>query len=100
MKRKLLSVFICSIMMFPFPVMALETEDDLSQYSYRISDDPNFKDGVMSSPDGYEGNFREIENNDNDSYQLARGSGYDLRWGYESGKKVMYDGNGTRFGYG
>lgn len=45
------------------------------------------EDGVMSNPDGYEP-------------ILLRGSGYNLTWTTENGKKVMYDGNGNKFGSG
>ena len=101
--KKLFSFFICLSMFLPTSVFALdEQNEDLSQYSYSVSDDENFQDGVMSNPDGYEGTGCVTENNSQSqiSQSMARGSGYNLTWGYENGKKAMYDGNGVRFGYG
>ena len=101
--KKLFSFFICLSMFFPTSVFALdEQNEDLSQYSYSVSDDENFQDGVMSNPDGYEGTGYVTENNSQSqiSQSMARGSGYNLTWGYENGKKAMYDGDGVRFGYG
>lgn len=87
----------------PTSVFSLdEQNEDLSQYSYSVSDDENFQDGVMSNPDGYEGTGYVTENNSQSqiSQSMTRGSGYNLTWGYENGKKAMYDGDGVRFGYG
>ncbi|MDO5812888.1 MAG: Ig-like domain-containing protein [Bacillota bacterium] len=101
--KKVVGFLICLSMFLPTSVFALdEQEDDLSQYSYSVSDDENFQDGVMSNPDGYEGTGHVIEDNSRSLiYQsMARGSGYNLTWGYENGKKAMYDGDGIRFGYG
>ena len=101
--KKVLSMFLCLSMISPVSVFALDNSiDDLSRYSYSVSEDENFKDGVMSNPDGYEGTGYITENNSQSqiSQSLVRGSGYDLSWGYENGKKAMYDGDGVRFGYG
>lgn len=61
-------------------------EDSISEYSYSVSEDENFIDGVMSNPDGYE--------------KQGRGAGYDLQWTTVDGEKVMLDGSGKRFGVG
>ena len=54
--KKVLSMFLCLSMISPVSVFALDNSiDDLSRYSYSVSEDENFKDGVMSNPDGYEG---------------------------------------------
>ena len=101
--KKLFSFFICLSIFLPTSVFALdEQNEDLSQYSYSVSDDENFQDGVMSNPDGYEGTGYVTENNSQSqiSQSMARGSGYNLTWGYDNCKKAMYDGNGVRFGYG
>ena len=106
MKRKILACTLAFLMVFSNQVYALDNEtdlnDDLSKYTYTVSDDPNFVDGTMSNPDGYEESGVEIKNGNTDIiYQSkARGSGYDLQWRIEDGKKVMYDGYGNRFGYG
>ena len=106
MKRKILACTLVFLMVFSNQVYALDNEtdlnDDLSKYTYTVSDDPNFVDGTMSNPDGYEESGVEIKNGNTDIiYQSkARGSGYDLQWRIEDGKKVMYDGYGNRFGYG
>ena len=101
--KKIFSFLICLSMFLPTSVFALdEQNEDLSQYSYSVSDDENFQDGVMSNPDGYEGTGYVTENNSQSqiSQSMTRGSGYNLTWGYEHGKKAMYDGDGVRFGYG
>ncbi len=88
--KKLFSFFICLSMFLPTSVFALdEQNEDLSQYSYSVSDDENFQDGVMSNPDGYEGTGYVTENNSQSqiSQSMARGSGYNLTWGYENGKE-------------
>lgn len=76
--------------------------EELSPYSYKVSDDENFEDGAMSNPDGYEESGKEVNENSVDViYQsYARGYGYDLTWSTVNGKKIMYDGEGSRFGYG
>ena len=62
--KKLFSFFICLSIFLPTSVFALdEQNEDLSQYSYSVSDDENFQDGVMSNPDGYEGTGYVTENN-------------------------------------
>lgn len=75
--------------------------NELSPYSYKVSDDENFEDGVMSNPDGYEESGTEVDGDSVDIIHrsFSRGAGYDLTWGTENGKKVMYDGYGSRFGY-
>ena len=51
--KKIFSFLICLSMFLPTSVFALdEQNEDLSQYSYSVSDDENFQDGVMSNPDG------------------------------------------------
>ena len=85
--KKLFSFFICLSMFFPTSLFSLdEQNEDLSQYSYSVSDDENFQDGVMSNPDGYEGTGYVTENNSQSqiSKSMARGSGYNLTWGYEN----------------
>lgn len=102
MKKEVLSFAIILSMISPTYIYAIEDNNDLSQYSYSVSEDENFQDGVMSNPDGYEGTGYITENNSQSqiSQSLVRGSGYDLSWKYENGKKAMYDGDGVRFGYG
>ncbi|MFQ6792500.1 MAG: Ig-like domain-containing protein [Thomasclavelia sp.] len=105
MKRKILALTLAFLMFFSTNISMIKAEenDDLSKYSYTVSDDPNFVDGTMSNPDGYEGPGVEIDGDNVDTiYQSkTRGSGYDLTWTTnESGKKVMLDGDGKAFGYG
>ena len=56
MKRKILACTLGFLMVFSNQVYALDNEsdlnDDLSKYTYTVSDDPNFVDGTMSNPDG------------------------------------------------
>lgn len=104
--KKILIFGLVFMMLFSNQIYALDNkniDDNLEQYSYTVSDDPDFVDGVMSNPDGYENSGVEIDENGNSDVifqSKTRGSGYDLRWTTENGMKVMYDGDGNRFGYG
>ena len=104
--KKILIFGLVFMMLFSNQIYALDNkniDDNLEQYSYTVSDDPDFVDGVMSNPDGYENSGVEIDENGNSDVifqSKTRGSGYDLRWATENGMKVMYDGDGNRFGYG
>ena len=104
--KKILIFGLVFMMLFSNQIYALDNkniDDNLEQYSYTVSDDPDFVDSVMSNPDGYENSGVEIDENGNSDVifqSKTRGSGYDLRWTTENGMKVMYDGDGNRFGYG
>ncbi|WP_294581720.1 Ig-like domain-containing protein, partial [uncultured Thomasclavelia sp.] len=104
--KRILAFGLVFMMVFSNQVYALEddvTDEKIEQYSYTVSDDPNFVDGTMSNPDGYENSGVEIDTDGNTDVihqSKARGSGYDLTWTTENGVKVMYDGDGKRFGYG
>ena len=104
--KKILIFGLVFMMLFSNQIYALDNkniDDNLEQYSYTVSDDPDFVDSVMSNPDGYENSGVDIDENGNSDVifqSKTRGSGYDLRWTTENGMKVMYDGDGNRFGYG
>ena len=93
--KKILIFGLVFMMLFSNQIYALDNkniDDNLEQYSYTVSDDPDFVDSVMSNPDGYENSGVEIDESGNSDVifqSKTRGSGYDLRWTTENGTEEL-----------